>query len=237
MNTPSCIERNNRSPKLTAGREEMAMLGSFSSAQQKKNVSGGDRDVTEFLCPVCLEIFDSPVTTHCGHTSVPRHNPVQEFYGQFLHPHDSGFALTCTVNCGTFLYRQVGLSQMRSHTAACSKYQEYIEEGVRTTAQTQPNIIGPLPNRFTFSCPYCNCQNLDQDGLVEHCTSQHARDTRHVVCPICASMPWGDPNYRSADFFQHLKIRHTFSYDTFVDYSTDEHTMIQEALQRSLMEN
>lgn len=30
---------------------------------------------------------------------------------------------------------------MRGHTAACSKYQEYIEEGVRTTAQSQPAII------------------------------------------------------------------------------------------------
>lgn len=39
----------------------------------------------------------------------------------------------------------------------------------------------PVPNRYTFTCPYCNCQNLDQDGLVEHCTSQHARDTRQVV--------------------------------------------------------
>ncbi|CAJ1085033.1 E3 ubiquitin-protein ligase RNF114 [Xyrichtys novacula] len=132
---------------------------------------------------------------------------------------------------------QIGLSQMRGHTAACTKYQEYIEEGVRTTAQNQPAIISPVPNRYTFTCPYCNCQNLDQDGLVEHCTSQHARDPRQVVCPICASMPWGDPNYRSADFFQHLKIRHTFSYDTFVDYSTDENTMIQEALQRSLLDN
>uniref|UniRef100_A0AAV2LXB2 RING-type E3 ubiquitin transferase n=1 Tax=Knipowitschia caucasica TaxID=637954 RepID=A0AAV2LXB2_KNICA len=135
--------------------------------------------------------------------------------------------------CGT----RVGLSQMRAHTATCSKFQEYIEEGVRTTAKTQPAIISPVPNRFTFTCPYCNCPNLDQDGLVEHCTSQHSRDTRQVVCPICASMPWGDPNYRSADFLQHLKIRHTFSYDTFVDYATDEHTMIQEALQRSLLDH
>ena len=40
-----------------------------------------------------------------------------------------------------WLFFQVGLAQMRSHTAACSKYQEYIEEGVRTSAQTQPPIV------------------------------------------------------------------------------------------------
>jgi hypothetical protein len=37
---------------------------------------------------------------------VPQHNPVSEFYGQFLQPHGLIFSLTCTVKCGT-LFRQV----------------------------------------------------------------------------------------------------------------------------------
>uniref|UniRef100_A0A3B4YXA4 RING-type E3 ubiquitin transferase n=1 Tax=Seriola lalandi dorsalis TaxID=1841481 RepID=A0A3B4YXA4_SERLL len=223
----------------------MAMLGGFSAAQHKKNVSDGSSDMSEFVCPVCLEIFDIfclfyPIS--CLQECLRPQKPVCAVCRASLGQNWTKAAelealiqssVAACKGCGA----QIGLSQMRSHTAACSKYQDYIEEGVRTTAQTQPAIISPVPNRYTFTCPYCNCQNLDQDGLVEHCTSQHARDARQVVCPICASMPWGDPNYRSADFFQHLKIRHTFSYDTFVDYSTDEHTMIQEALQRSLLDN
>nr|XP_057908273.1 E3 ubiquitin-protein ligase RNF114 isoform X2 [Doryrhamphus excisus] len=131
----------------------MAMLGGFSSTQDKKNISDTNSDVSEFLCPVCLEIFDSPVTTQCGHTFCQ--NCLQEC----LRPQKPVCAVCraslghCTKavelealiqssvaackGCGT----QVGLSQMRGHTAACLKYQEYIEEGVRTTAQSQPAII------------------------------------------------------------------------------------------------
>lgn len=41
-----------------------------------------------------------------------------------------------------------------------------------------------VPNRYTFTCPYCNCPNFDQDGLVEHCNSQHAHDPRPVVSSV-----------------------------------------------------
>lgn len=50
--------------------------------------------------------------------------------------------------------------------------------------------LSSVPNRYTFTCPYCNCPNFDQDGLVEHCTSHHARDARQVVgnaLSVCTS--------------------------------------------------
>lgn len=128
------------------------------------------------------------------------------------------------------------LSKIRAHVASCSKYQNYIMEGVKATtkdASLQPRNV---PNRYTFPCPYCPEKNFDQEGLVEHCKLTHSTDTKSVVCPICASMPWGDPSYRSANFMEHIQRRHRFSYDTFVDYDVDEDDMMNQVLQRSIID-
>ncbi|KAF2069442.1 hypothetical protein CYY_009235 [Polysphondylium violaceum] len=60
----------------------------------------------------------------------------------------------------------------------------------------------------TYTCPYCNQKNLTEEAMVEHVTSNHSKDKKQVVCPICVSKPGGDPNYYSKHFPSHLNLNH-----------------------------
>lgn len=72
--------------------------------------------------------------------------------------------------------------------------------------------------------------------MLHHVNGNHKSETQSVVCPICASMPWGNPNQKSGNFVHHLNLRHKFEYDTFVDYQEDEDVILQQVLAQSIQE-
>ncbi|XP_059480801.1 E3 ubiquitin-protein ligase KCMF1-like isoform X2 [Neocloeon triangulifer] len=59
-----------------------------------------------------------------------------------------------------------------------------------------------------FTCPFCGKQGLTEATLQEHVAAEHADITFEVVCPVCASLPGGDPNHVTDDFAAHLTLEH-----------------------------
>ncbi|XP_042558216.1 E3 ubiquitin-protein ligase RNF166 [Dipodomys spectabilis] len=237
----------------------MAMFRSLvASAQQRQapaGPAGGDSGLeAQYSCPICLEVYHRPVAIgSCGHTfcgeclqpclQVPSplcplcrlpFDPKKVDKAAHVEKQLSSYKAPCR-GCS----KKVTLAKMRVHVSSCLKVQEQMAncpKFVPVVPTSQP-IPSNIPNRSTFTCPYCGARNLDQQELVKHCVESHRSDPNRVVCPICSAMPWGDPSYKSANFLQHLLHRHKFSYDTFVDYSIDEEAALQAALALSLAEN
>ncbi|XP_026332175.1 E3 ubiquitin-protein ligase Kcmf1 isoform X5 [Hyposmocoma kahamanoa] len=64
-----------------------------------------------------------------------------------------------------------------------------------------------------YTCPFCNRMGFTDTALIEHVTAEHADTTLafnlfQVVCPVCASMPGGEPNFVTDDFAGHLTLEH-----------------------------
>ncbi|XP_011302019.1 E3 ubiquitin-protein ligase KCMF1 [Fopius arisanus] len=60
----------------------------------------------------------------------------------------------------------------------------------------------------SLTCPYCTRMGFTEATLQEHVAADHPDTTFEVVCPVCASLPGGDPNHVTDDFANHLTLEH-----------------------------
>eukprot|EP00062_Callorhinchus_milii_P025431 gi/632986405/ref/XP_007910220.1/ PREDICTED: E3 ubiquitin-protein ligase RNF114-like [Callorhinchus milii] len=190
----------------------------------------------DFDCPVCLQILEIPIETKCGH-----------IFCQACHQRNFRINRSCPICRGAIdLVEKHATSldqQMRQQEGKCKGcdqqvYFSKMRDHMRNCAECKEEDI-PLPSPqsdclsasgSTYICPYCQETNFGEDNLLDHCIRCHFNDSLPVVCPVCVSMPWGDPNYFSRNFIGHLHLRHRFSYDYFVDYEGNEEVMFQHAL-------
>lgn len=145
---------------------------------------------------------------------------------------------TACPNCSEMLT----LSALRKHSETClpmRKNQEKKPEVlVSKLSESQAKALQKAQegeNRATFQCPFCPRANFSLNHLRQHIKKRHKQEDQRRVCPICSSMPWGDKTMVSSNIYNHIKSRHQFDYDTYVNYEQDEETMMREALQASLL--
>ncbi|KAM9435326.1 E3 ubiquitin-protein ligase RNF138 [Clarias gariepinus] len=118
--------------------------------------------------------------------------------------------------------------------------------GPATPAPVQANVCPPQPAlqpdeplyiniipTTTYNCPYCQEGGLDDLDLRDHCNDNHLSDQRRVVCPVCVSLPHGNPTYCSRDFIGHLNLRHSYYISDISNIFQNDDVNLQDAIIRS----
>ena len=174
----------------------------------------------EYQCNICLQILEDPVQ----HIICNKH-----FCSKCLNQlFTVSVSALCPICRNQIFVEDLILNEALSKTIdsdsfSClcgsllkwSQYNRHIESCSNHKLNLKPAVVKPkekIVNRWTFQCPTCHVKNLDRKGLIDHFKSNHKRASG--VCPICVSMPWGDPNYSTNNLLAHLETRHQMDYDT-----------------------
>lgn len=160
------------------------------------------------VCPVCRGPFTS-------NTLSQNHSLKNKIHSTLL-----------TCRCG----QSIPATHYDSHLDACPSHLASLSSTIQSIKKPSTTTV----NRLTFTCPICSLPNLSQEALLKHFSSYHKGASG--VCPICASMPWGDPNYISSDLAGHLKLRHKYDVSTFTEFGQEDEDILQAVLAQSMYE-
>lgn len=201
----------------------------------------------EFRCCICLSTPERALQTGCPHlvcmscvvSGSLKACPVCRHELSAEHTADEAFAermaaavLTC--ECGL----KVPVLEAVAHSCeSLQKKRKEMADAAPPPFASSQKTPPPAANRSTFACPLCEeGVNLTTQGLLEHCERVHGRQRVSAVCPVCAAMPWGDPNYRSGDILSHLRLRHKCDYAVLADFETSEEEALKRALEASVQD-
>ena len=155
-----------------------------------------------------------------------------------------------------------GEAERSARASARDRWRRYVREAldglatrrsssntlVSTRSDSEQRETDAYVNRATFACPLCvavgvattddhpGC-HLDPIALLRHLETDHLNDLNlAAVCPVCASMPWGDPSRVCRDIRAHCRLRHRFDVARFADVEADEEETMRLAMERSAAE-
>ncbi|CAI9151566.1 unnamed protein product [Rangifer tarandus platyrhynchus] len=212
----------------------------------------------DFYCPVCQEVLKTPVWTvacqhvfcrkcfliavresgiHCPlcHGSVNRRERSCPEWALDLENIMRKFSGSCRC-CG----KRIKFYRMRHHYKSCKKYQdEYDVSSIVPNFQISQDSVGNRSSsgQPTFKCPLCQESNFTGQCLWDHYSGNHLFQIVPMTCPICVSLPWGDPSQVTRNFVSHVNQRHPFDYGEFVNLQLDEETPYQTAVEESFQVN
>ncbi|XP_031688654.1 E3 ubiquitin-protein ligase RNF138 [Oncorhynchus kisutch] len=88
------------------------------------------------------------------------------------------------------------------------------------TPATRP-VTGDIQSAAvrTFVCPICHESGLNEQDLV---------------CPVCVSLPHGNPNQISRNFIRHLNLRHCYYAEDYTNIHQTDTLNVQYAIIESL---
>eukprot|EP00924_Labyrinthula_sp_SR-Ha-C_P013197 maker-scaffold_12-snap-gene-12.13-mRNA-1 protein AED:0.00 eAED:0.00 QI:39/1/1/1/1/1/2/1439/239 len=208
-------------------------------------------------CPICMEVFTRPLSLdNCTHNfceeCISHLTSVEEkdrkcplcrvpFQAATLNA-DLVELISSTKSICEPCGKTMDASLLESHQTKCKKFIAHTKK-LREQLAVKEAEVKDSKNRSTFTCPFsvkkCKAKNLDVKSLLDHLNKKHKKEgPLSATCPVCASMPWGDPNYRSSDVVSHINMRHKFEYGEYVDYNEfeqqDEDFILQQVLAASL---